>query len=471
MYKVVLVDDEEWGLAGLESSFQWEEHGFEVVCSTTDPFFAWDEIRRLNPDVVFCDIKMPGIDGFAMLDRILQSSLKCKFIIVSGYAEFQYAQEAISKGVYDYLLKPVDSSKMDDFLEKLREVLDQNRFNSNSELLGDTSRLLEKIRLSGQFSPNTVMNMAAVRIGELSQKKRIQRMLEQKEQNMLVFWEEPREFFLAAEHQNSRKKELMEFGKALAEEGCFVGISRPFLLGESIENAIQEARCASAGWFIGKKPELEIFRPSSQFYFRMYSGKIRMAVSGKRIDQTRELLGEIHENIQKGRLRLDTVEFLVEDISSTLIRKYNISFPQRKEMESIGKILRSFSDSRQLFDTMEKNIVGQLLGTEKKAAVGGNEHFQKLLNYVDVHYGEQLQLKSLSEMFYMNMSYCSELFKKVTGKTFSEYLMATRMEAAMEMLQYGTETVSEVAEKTGFSDSYYFCKVFKKYFGISPNAV
>ena len=90
---------------------------------------------------------------------------------------------------------------------------------------------------------------------------------------------------------------------------------------------------------------------------------------------------------------------------------------------------------------------------------------------MDEHYNEQLQLRNLAEMFFLNMSYCSELFKKVTGKNFSEYLTIIRMEAAMEMLQIGNETVSQVAEKTGFSDSYYFGKVFKKYFGISPNAV
>ena len=108
MYKVVLVDDEEWGLASLKSAFRWEEHGFEVMFASTDPAAAWTVIQKWNPDVVFCDIRMPGMDGFAVLDEIQKNHLKSRFVIVSGFAEFQYAQEAISKGVYDYLLKPVD---------------------------------------------------------------------------------------------------------------------------------------------------------------------------------------------------------------------------------------------------------------------------------------------------------------------------------------------------------------------------
>ena len=62
MYKVVLVDDEEWGLASLKSAFRWEEHGFEVMFASTDPAAAWTVIQKWNPDVVFCDIRMPGMD-------------------------------------------------------------------------------------------------------------------------------------------------------------------------------------------------------------------------------------------------------------------------------------------------------------------------------------------------------------------------------------------------------------------------
>lgn len=255
------------------------------------------------------------------------------------------------------------------------------------------------------------------------------------------------------------------------QSGCYVGVSRPFLLGESIENAIREAKCASAGWFLGRPAQIETFRPTSQVYFREYSAKVRAAVSGRKIEKIQELMKELLKSLQKGTLGMDAVEFFLEDLQNTLVRKYNLLLLHRKDLENIGKILKNFPNCQIFFDVLEKSIAGQLLGNEKKAVPEGSEHFRKLLQYVDEHYNEQLQLRNLAEMFFLNMSYCSELFKKVTGKNFSEYLTIIRMEAAMEMLQIGNETVSQVAEKTGFSDSYYFGKVFKKYFGISPNAV
>ena len=66
------------------------------------------------------------------------------------------------------------------------------------------------------------------------------------------------------------------------------------------------------------------------------------------------------------------------------------------------------------------------------------------------------------------MSYCSELFKKVTGLNFSDYLTKVRMEKAASLLSSGNCMVKEVAELTGYSDAFYFSRVFKKYYGVTP---
>ena len=471
MYKVVLVDDEEWGLASLKSAFRWEEHGFEVMFASTDPAAAWTVIQKWNPDVVFCDIRMPGMDGFAVLDEIQKNHLKSRFVIVSGFAEFQYAQEAISKGVYDYLLKPVDPEKMDKFLDKLQEILEEEQFSNASDLLDHPQKLLEKVQQTGRFCANTIVQAISIHMGIQTSLKEVSEILDQNGQNDLIFREGSQEVLILTEPKGSQKKELEGFQKKLLQSGCYVGVSRPFLLGESIENAIREAKCASAGWFLGRPAQIETFRPTSQVYFREYSAKVRAAVSGRKIEKIQELMKELLKSLQKGTLGMDAVEFFLEDLQNTLVRKYNLLLLHRKDLENIGKILKNFPNCQIFFDVLEKSIAGQLLGNEKKAVPEGSEHFRKLLQYVDEHYNEQLQLRNLAEMFFLNMSYCSKKKKKVTGKNFSEYLTIIRMEAAMEMLQIGNETVSQVAEKTGFSDSYYFGKVFKKYFGISPNAV
>lgn len=128
MYSVFLVDDEEWGLSALEASFRWEAYGFRVVQRLTRPQQALQAILLEKPDVVFADIRMPGMSGLELIDRARENGSECEFLIVSGYADFQYAQEAIGKGVREYILKPIDMNKTDVVLERLHILLDTKCF-------------------------------------------------------------------------------------------------------------------------------------------------------------------------------------------------------------------------------------------------------------------------------------------------------------------------------------------------------
>ena len=135
MYSVFLVDDEEWGLSALEASFRWEAYGFRVVQRLTRPQQALQAILLEKPDVVFADIRMPGMSGLELIDRARENGSECEFLIVSGYADFQYAQEAIGKGVREYILKPIDMNKTDVVLERLHILLDTKRHSENERLL------------------------------------------------------------------------------------------------------------------------------------------------------------------------------------------------------------------------------------------------------------------------------------------------------------------------------------------------
>lgn len=97
-----------------------------------------------------------------------------------------------------------------------------------------------------------------------------------------------------------------------------------------------------------------------------------------------------------------------------------------------------------------------------------NENFKKLLEFVDENYINELYLKDLACKFYINFTYCCELFRKVTGTTFSEYITELRMKKARELLKSKGLTISQVSNAVGYSDYYYFNKVFKKMHGVTP---
>ena len=135
MYKVVLVDDEYWALQANIQIFNWEKFGFSVAASTTDAEEAIELITKHKPEVVFLDINMPGMSGFELIEK-LNNSDKIKFVIISAYREFEFAQKAIGLEVFDYCIKPIRRETADTVLERLKKKLDKdkNGFDVESEL-------------------------------------------------------------------------------------------------------------------------------------------------------------------------------------------------------------------------------------------------------------------------------------------------------------------------------------------------
>lgn len=134
MLKVFLVEDESFIREGLRDNIPWEKYGYTFVGEASDGEMALPMIRKLRPDVLITDIKMPFMDGLA-LSRIVQSELpQTRIIIISGYDDFEYARQAIEVGVEQYLLKPITKLALRKVLLELKEKIDQENTNDDYQL-------------------------------------------------------------------------------------------------------------------------------------------------------------------------------------------------------------------------------------------------------------------------------------------------------------------------------------------------
>lgn len=125
MYKVIAVDDEPWSLMGIKKIFDWGKYGFELCFSTTEPEIAFEMIVKERPDVVFTDVNMPEISGLQLMRMVRERKIDAEFVIISGYADFEYAREGIQYNLSSYCLKPVAKNDADNLLERLRKKLDE----------------------------------------------------------------------------------------------------------------------------------------------------------------------------------------------------------------------------------------------------------------------------------------------------------------------------------------------------------
>jgi YesN/AraC family two-component response regulator len=111
----------------IKETVSWKENGFEVVDSATNPAFAIDQILQLTPDLVFCDLKMPEIDGVNLVRRLREAGFNGEFVMLSAYAEFDATRDFFRMDGFDYLLKPLDPQEADMVLEKVSRKLGNKR--------------------------------------------------------------------------------------------------------------------------------------------------------------------------------------------------------------------------------------------------------------------------------------------------------------------------------------------------------
>lgn len=130
MYKVLLIDDEEAILEGLKVLIEWEALGFSIAGEAFDGEEGLAAAFSLCPDVIVTDISMPALNGLELIEKARNGLPGCKLILLSGYANFEYAQRAIGLGAFAYLLKPVSRKELSETLLRAKNELEQAAFSN-----------------------------------------------------------------------------------------------------------------------------------------------------------------------------------------------------------------------------------------------------------------------------------------------------------------------------------------------------
>ena len=113
MLRVFMADDEEEVLKGMKMIVEWERLGYEICGSAADGQSTYEEVLRLEPDLLIVDIHMPKMQGIEVVSNLRKENYRGRIIILSGYSEFRYAQEAMKLGVDYYLTKPIDEEDLE----------------------------------------------------------------------------------------------------------------------------------------------------------------------------------------------------------------------------------------------------------------------------------------------------------------------------------------------------------------------
>lgn len=119
MFRAYFVDDEHLVLDEFSSNPLFREHGYRLIGKHTNPLEAVNEIKDLNPDVVFTDLRMSVCSGIDMIEKLRKKGVECEFIVISAYPEFEESRRFFLLDGFDYLLKPVSDENLSMLLNRL----------------------------------------------------------------------------------------------------------------------------------------------------------------------------------------------------------------------------------------------------------------------------------------------------------------------------------------------------------------
>ena len=140
MYHLVIADDEMIIRRGLES-VPWPDYSFQVVGVAKNALEVLEIFETQQVDVLLTDIRMPGMNGLELSERVLALNPAIKIVYLTGYSEFEYARQALKQGAADYLLKPIGDDELIACMNRVREMLEEEK-----KKLGD---ILEQLRGGG----------------------------------------------------------------------------------------------------------------------------------------------------------------------------------------------------------------------------------------------------------------------------------------------------------------------------------
>lgn len=162
MYKAYIVDDDELIVDEMIRVVPWMDNGFEVIGSLTNSTDAVEEILEMKPDVVFCDLKMPGLNGIDMIKILKERGASCDYVMISAFDNYENVRAFFQESGFDYILKPVQVDEIQLVLERLVNRYSQRDINRTPDSGDANDRFSELVRyVDNHFNEKISLDMLA----------------------------------------------------------------------------------------------------------------------------------------------------------------------------------------------------------------------------------------------------------------------------------------------------------------------
>lgn len=494
MIRLFLVEDEKITRDSICNNIDWAANGIHYLGDAPDGELALPQILEKKPDILLCDIKMPFMDGLELSRLVKEQLPQIKIILLSGHSEFDYARQAISLGINEYLLKPVSSVEVLCTVQKVQQLIQAERAAREQQLscsqqdensrqrmffidlcggyLSSTGDIIEQARklnfdLSAAQYRVLVLRPPEGAIEPLPACPSLHPILVYPiTENKVVFILQANdETVLHEQEQTVRDYCQTQYG---ASDGGYVLVSGPIVhrltnISKSYIHAVlrlhervESSDCPLAPqWVFRREDLLNFLRTGTvekiEDFWLMHPSQIQQA-----------LQSTIYRNYFYAEIFFTASQFAEE---------INVPLPKSIPQGTPYNISSIYLDTPENIIQLTCRICHELIRARDSQDSGRYAPVDvRARNYIEKHFQDpQLSVRDVAEGVAVSPNYLSTAFKEKTGKSFSQYLSEVRMEHAKHLLFCTELRTGEIARQVGFSNINYFSVIFKKTTGMTPS--
>ena len=505
-YKVLLIDDEPSALEGLQLWINWQELGYELCGTCGNGREGLQLMKQLQPDLVITDVNMPLMNGLEMIAAWQQQDCgEIKFVILSGYSEFEYARTAISYGISHYLLKPVfpeeAAGELREIHQELEQEADRRRVNGIAAE-EETVALIRGLLHDNSGEPASQSLLSALpgfqgiacwnicliqtvpeRHAEL--RVRVASLLAAGGAMFLLDLEAGILGIVYGVPADSREDSGIEavLGILRQEAGCgllhaAVGAPVPSLL--RIAECYRSAQEVLLHFFYDHETAGVLAHSEIQGCpFSYHYDHIRLldalldSVNLLDAGGFRQALEEVARSFREQRVAPEVVKKFVIHLMYRIAELIpgaeagggghlpagsGIAEIQQDMISLNGLLSRLLSCGETAIDLLVREQAN------KSHGVAG-----EINQYIGGHFRESLTIQKLAEIFFLHPVYLGQLLIKKNGITFNEQLHHLRITEAAQLLRENKLKLSEIAEQVGYANYGQFLKQFEKKMQMGPS--
>lgn len=528
MLKILIVDDEVKICNLIEELISRSGYDCEIVGIVNESISALEFINMHEVDLLFTDIRMPGYTGLELIQNIRKVKEDIYIIIISGYGQFDYAQQAIQYGVDDYLLKPIRKNELYKAVEKIIAKKEKQ-----VEILNEHRNMVESIERVREENKENIFVKYLEHFHEQNGKE-LELLFENKEADWsyqaviirLITLDSAKRRSKALDHVtltegirivrrqfeksgidilsaihghdiycvlNGDKNildhrrvclrriraELEEIEGGNGHVRVWISEGYPVEQVYKIYESLEEAECAMKDRLVNSSEEIMTVRnvdaagwKSEEAFDLSDKQSFLNSLELFDLDAIQKSLDNIRNQIRQAKnvngAAVEKKYFEIISMFRFACHKMGIELEDDNSYDTIMRRLDFFNSMEEMFAELSDYIIGNLEVVIEKRQNVDSKPIREAKQYINEFYYNSLTLEEVSTHVGFNASYFSSLFKKETGQTFSEYLSEVRIGYAKTFLMDMELSIADVAEKVGYNDKTYFSKLFKKNTGLTP---